>query len=150
VLPERDVFLIYVNIFYHYVLKHLFFMDGHHLTDSLAPLGLRKCRILAQLRLNQTQFYWNNTKHELRFEEKCTFCNLADDEDLFHFLVECRIHRASQQRFLNPLQQQNTITTENLLSSITTLTESQLKYLIIYCITCPSDDNYFWIYICTS
>jgi hypothetical protein len=44
-------------------------IDRHHLTDSLALLGLRKCRILAQIRLNQTQFYWNNTKHELRFEK---------------------------------------------------------------------------------
>jgi hypothetical protein len=98
-------------------------------------LGLKRKRILAQMRMNQTQFFWINVSHELNHEEKCPHCNLSSNEDLFHFLVECRIHRSSQQRFLNPLQQNPDVTRENLLQQLLHLPLPDLKNLSTYCIT---------------
>jgi hypothetical protein len=76
--------------------------DGQRITDFLS-LGIKKASIPAQIRLNQIQFYWNSLRQELIHDQNCRFCNLHIQEDLFHFLVECRIHRPSQLRFMNPI-----------------------------------------------
>jgi exonuclease III len=108
--------------------------SGKRIVDYMS-LGLRRTRILAQMRMNQTHFFWNNTSHELHYEDKCPHCNLTTNEDLFHFLVECRIHRSSQQRFLNPLQQNPEVTRDNLLQRVLHLPLPDLKNLSSYCIT---------------
>jgi hypothetical protein len=90
-------------------LHYLTTLQGDQRLSQLFTLGLQKVRILAQIRINQTNFYWKEAAHELLIESKCTFCNSDAPEDLFHFLVECKIHRESQTRFLTPLQSNLTI-----------------------------------------
>jgi hypothetical protein len=68
--------------------NYLIHLDsGQRIVDHM-NIGIKKVRILAQQRLNQTQFYWNNATYELQCEEDCSFCNLSETEDLFRFLVQ--------------------------------------------------------------
>jgi hypothetical protein len=117
--------------------KHLSYTagltSGCRITDLLA-LGIKRARVFSQMRLNPNRFYWNNLLDELQHEDKCTFCNLDSPEDLFHFFVECRIHKSSQLRFLNPLQKLS-ISRENLLAALISLSLPEAKDLSTYCIT---------------
>jgi hypothetical protein len=104
------------------------------LLSTHLSLGIHKARILAQLRLNQTHFYWKGNVHELMYESRCTYCNLEAPEDLYHFLIECGIHQAYQHRFLSPLQLNTSITRENLLQTVVNLSSIDLRKVILYII----------------
>jgi hypothetical protein len=106
-------------------------------------LGIQLLRVLAQLRLNQTKFYWKSITHELQHEDNCSFCNLKVHEDLFHFLIECKIHRESQNRFLNPLQLNLEINRENLLRNIININDADIKKVVLYIIVALNRRKWF-------
>jgi hypothetical protein len=111
--------------------------------SQLFTLGLQKVRILAQIRINQTNFYWKEAAHELLIESKCTFCNSDAPEDLFHFLVECKIHRESQTRFLTPLQSNLTISRTDLIHNISRLSIEEAKQVVVYTIVALNRRRWF-------
>jgi hypothetical protein len=112
------------------------------LSTSLV-LGINKARILAQLRLNQTQFYWKDAAHDLQVDTKCSYCSSSSPEDLYHFLIECRIHRESQSRFLSPLQLISNITRENLLLNIASLSIVDARKIVLYTIVALNRRKWF-------
>jgi hypothetical protein len=116
--------------------------DGQRIT-RLFTLGMPKVRILAQIRLNQTQFFWKDSVHTLDAESTCTFCNLREEEDLFHLLIECRIHRESQIRFLSPLQLNTSINRLNLLQNIVNLSEDESRKVALFTVVALNRRKWF-------
>jgi hypothetical protein len=109
-------------------------LRDEQLIASHLHMGFCKTRILVQLRLNQTQCFWKDATHELQHEAKCSFCNMEEAEDLFHFLINCKVHRESQTRFLTPLQINTDINRENLLQNIVNLSYTEVSKVILYII----------------
>jgi len=44
-------------------------------------------------------------QHILKFDDICDFCNLKGNEDVYHFLFECKIHNSSGEIFLKDMLQ---------------------------------------------
>jgi hypothetical protein len=115
-------------------LNYIANLRDEELIASHLHMGFCKTRILAQLRLNQTQFFWKDATHELQHESKCSFCNMDEAEDLFHFLINYKVHRESQTRFLTPLQINTDMNRENLLQNIVNLSYTEVSKVILYII----------------
>jgi hypothetical protein len=109
--------------------------EGHYLIDIFQIIGLSKTRIIAQVRLNVGKFYWKGESVCLSNVERCSFCNYDAIEDVYHFVMECRIHRSSQTRFCHHLQLQDGINRENFNTNVMTMPTNELKDLAIYIIT---------------
>lgn len=124
-------------------LQYLTELQDDQRLSQFFTLGLQKVRILAQIRINQTNFYWKEAVHELFIESKCTFCNSDAPEDLFHFLVECKIHRESQVRFLTPLQLSLSISRTNLIHQISRLSIEEAKQVTLYTIVALNRRRWF-------
>jgi endonuclease/exonuclease/phosphatase family metal-dependent hydrolase len=123
-------------------LRYLSTLQEGKLLKDLLPLGLDKARLIAQIRLNQEYIYWKREKHDLVWDRKCPFCNLDEEEDLFHFLAKCRIHQPSHRRFLNRLQLDN-ITRPCLSNAMAGFEAEDLKKIALYCMTALSRRKLF-------
>jgi hypothetical protein len=124
-------------------LQYLTTLQDEQRLCKFFSLGLQNVRILAQLRINQTNFYWKEAVHELLNESKCTFCNSDAQEDIFHFLVECKIHKESQTRFFTPLQRCPSISRTNLIERVARLSIVEAKQVVLYTIVALNRRRWF-------
>jgi len=101
--------------------KHFYtsILEERTCIKDINNLNMLQLRLIAQLRLNLGSFRIKGYLHELELDSKCQFCNLESNEDLFHFLFECKIHQSSRNIFLKPLFTNINVDRSNCITSIT-------------------------------
>jgi hypothetical protein len=106
-------------------------------------MSMDKTRLAAQVRLNMGKFRWRAENHELIQEAKCKLCNINEEEDLFHFLCNCKIHNPTAYTYYTNLAC-NQVNRQNLLQLISNFAKSELESLVGYCIVALNRGKLFF------
>lgn len=62
-------------------------------------LPFNKLSLLAQSRLNNQRFYFEKFKHNFDTESFCKLCNKKEEENLYHFIFNCRLNDEYRKEF---------------------------------------------------
>ncbi len=69
-------------------------------------------RLLAQARMNQGYFSYQNDYYQLEPSQPCTFCNLGENDNLFHMIFKCKQHTQLREiyirQYIHPEWNENT------------------------------------------
>jgi hypothetical protein len=110
---------------------------------KLCDIFLHKIRLIAQVRLNNNKFFFKKQQVTLNDDRICSICNFETEEDMFHFLFECKIHDSSRKLLLRTFLNDLTLSRNNFKNKILLLSRDENIKLANYVISCILRRNLF-------
>jgi len=93
-------------------------------------LTLPTIRILAQLRINNGYFYYQENSFDFHEDINCTICNSTETQDRIHILKKCSVHRNARLELIKEIPELEDWNLEQLCHGMNLM--SREKFIAIY------------------